>query len=113
MTIVDELLTELEQLSARGLELAEAGDTVAAVPVIEARGNVVDRLTSLSEPLSYADWNRLVVIHYQGNRIAASLQAARKVIAAEFLDTVRNDAFLGCIGGVVDEPTPSHLNESV
>jgi len=112
MSTVDHLLTELEQLSARALELADAGDTMEAATVVARRGEAVERLQKLSEPLSYPDWNRLVVIHYQGNQLAASLTSARRRIAAEFLETAREDAFLGCIGGVVDtEPAAVLVNE--
>jgi hypothetical protein len=113
MHTVDHYLTELEELSARALELADAGDTVAAAVVVNHRGEAVQRLQALSEPLSYTDWNRLVVIHYQGNQIAASLATARKQIASEFLESAREHAFLECIGGVINSEaaSPAHVNE--
>jgi hypothetical protein len=112
MQMVDELLTELERLSAHALELADAGDTVQAAGVVLERGQALQRLQSIREPLSYADWDRLVVIHYQGNRIATSLQAVRVHIAREFLDSMREHAFLECMSSVIEsDPAMLQLNE--
>jgi hypothetical protein len=112
MQTTDELLTELERLGAQAFELAEAGDTVQAATVVALRAKAVERLQLLKGPLSYTDWNRLVVIHCQGNRIAASLQAARVRIASEFLDSMREHALLECMSGVLESEAPVlQLNE--
>jgi hypothetical protein len=113
--IVDQLLTQLEELSARAVDFAGEGNTVAAADVIAERGTAIERLKlaiASSEPLSYTDWNRLVVIHCQGNRIHANLQTAREQIASEVVECARENAFLECVGGVVEQTGSSQLNES-
>jgi hypothetical protein len=110
----DELLTELESVSAAALLHASTGDTICAASSIERRGVLIQKLTAMmaqSEPLSYTDWNRLVVIHYQGSRIAVDLHAARVQIAHEFVETSREHAYLGCISGVVQNDVAAQLNE--
>lgn len=112
MATADELLTELERLSAQALQLADSEDTENAAEIVGQRGETIQRLTGITETFSYTDWNRLVIIHHQGNRIAASLQAARARIAHEFLDSVGGHALLECMSGVLEEPVSvGQLNE--
>jgi hypothetical protein len=113
---LEELLTELEELSVRALEEANRGDIVAALETVCQRGEAVSSLqTALAKesPVSYTEWNRLAVIHFQGNRIQESIETTRLHLAGELIQNVRDQALLGCVSGVVNEsPSTSGLNET-
>lgn len=112
---IDGLLSELEELSTRVVELAAAADTVAAEDLITQRGAVAARLKMALEtavsPCSYSDWNRLVVVHAQGNQIQAHLAAARTGIAMQLIENAREQALLECMSGVMNPEATGQLDE--
>jgi hypothetical protein len=113
MQNIDEILTELEQVSAQALDAAGAADTVTASALLAERGHLIQRLEAFTEPLCYVDWNRLVVIHSQGDRITAAIQATRAGLAGEVVENARGHALLECIRGVVnDGASPGRLNQN-
>jgi hypothetical protein len=118
MNTIDSLLTELETLSAKAMEEAAAPDFDVVGQTLRHRAAVIDNLQALlatAEPVSYTEWNRLAVIHFQGNRVHELLEAARQRLAGELMQNVREQALLGCVNGVVNgyssENHPSRLNE--
>lgn len=111
---IDGLLTELEELSAKALQETEAGNLTSAMHTIAQRGVAVGQLpTALAAaaPVTYVEWNRIAVIHFQGNRIQASLQAVRQRFAGERVQTAREQALLECVTGVVGKGSRRQLDE--
>lgn len=90
-TQMEELLTRLEELNARAVEssdpvLHQAVDTVQVLELIKARGQLIAQLQPVlasHAPVSYVEWNRLVVIHHQGSRILENLMQVRTRVAVE------------------------------
>jgi hypothetical protein len=79
---LEELFSRLEQVST---ELAESSDPLLT-DAIEERGELIEQLQRelvLQGPLSYSEWNRLVVIHHQGARIQENLLKIRNQVALE------------------------------
>lgn len=106
---LNNLLSELEELSAKAVDQATAGELEAAAHTIFQRSAAVvglQRVLAAAEPVSYTEWNRLAVIHFQGNRIHDMLLAARGQLAAELVESTRGQALLECVSGVVGESTP-------
>ena len=112
---LDELLTQVEELSSQALELASVGNMAQAARLVEARAAGIKSLTefiAMSGPLSFTHYNRLVVIHRQGDRIAAVINGSRLEIAKTFIDTVREHAYLERISAVVETSVPAQLSET-
>lgn len=114
---LDRLLQELEDLSAKALQEALASDLTAAAQSIAVRGLAVQRWQdqlATAGTVTYEEWNRLAVIHFQGNRILEAIGEARRRLAADATDHQRARALLNCVTAVVGR-TPrvnSTLNET-
>ena len=110
--LIDSLLPQLESVTARIFEMTEAalsaGDNIVQISdLVSERGLLVKQLDDLlakNSPLSYSDWNRLVVIHNQGQRIEMNLQSTRGRIVNQIAMNARGQAFLNCVAGVVETP---------
>jgi hypothetical protein len=114
-TPIHKLLTELEDLSARAIADVEAGELIAAADSIRLRGEALARLDdalAAAGPVSYEEWNRLVVIHFQGNRALQLLTVAKEQLSAEAVESSREQALLQCVAGVVLESTTASVSET-
>jgi hypothetical protein len=111
---IDGLLTELEELSAKALEQVDQSELTTAVQLVEQRGAAIGRLQTAiasSGPLSYVEWNRMTVIHCQGNRLQSALEGLRGRLAAELVLSAREHALLDCVTGVVGQMAAGVLDE--
>jgi hypothetical protein len=117
---IDTLLSQLESVSAEAVSITdpavnETPDSVAALEKISERGVLVQQLhTELAAagPLSYADFNRLVVIHYQGSRVEENLKLTRNQLAGQLSSNTRERAYLDCITGGLNVPRATRLTNS-
>jgi len=119
MKTAAELLTRLEDVSARAVEITgtntEPFDCAAALPLIEERDALLTELNDVlqtSQTLSYIEWNRLVIIHFQGNRILENLLGFRSQAAVAWADNARAQAFIQRVSGTVGQPWAEHLSET-
>lgn len=120
-TSIDGLLSRLEDLTAEAVKvtnpaLNESVDTIAALELIGQRGALINQLnTALSspaEPLSYADFNRLIVIHFQGRQAESNLIHHRNQLANLLSTNTRERALLDRITGIVETPRMPSLNNN-
>lgn len=119
-TPLDDLLGRLEEVSTEAAKitdpaLSEAVDTIAALDKIKERGSLVQQLnTELKSagPLSYTDFNRLVIIHYQGSRAEENLRLVRNQLAGQLSANTRERAYLDCVTGGLETPPPTRLTNS-
>jgi hypothetical protein len=92
-TEIEELLIRLEQVST---EAADSFNPLLS-DAIEERRKLIEKLQPVlasHAPLSYSEWNRLVVIHHQGSRIQANLERIRSQMALELGGNARGRLFL-------------------
>jgi hypothetical protein len=92
-TQLEELFSRLEHVST---ELAESSDPLLT-GAIEERGELIQqlqRVLALQDPLSYSEWNRLVVIHHQGSRIQENLEKIRNRVALQLTENTGGRVFL-------------------
>lgn len=90
-TQIEELLIRLEEVNSRAVDgsdlaLHQAVDTVQVLELIRERGALLEQLKPVlasQAPVSYIEWNRLVIIHHQGSRILENLQQVRNRVALE------------------------------
>lgn len=111
---LDQLLIELEKLSARAIEEVQAHDLTAAAQTVRLRGQALSRLQlelAHTQAISYEEWNRLVVIHFQGNRIGEGFMQARQRLAAQLVETSRDQALLNCVAGIVKRKVTPQIRE--
>ncbi len=104
---IGQLLTRLEEVNSRAVEgsdpaLQPSVDTVGVLELIRERGQLLEQLRPVlaaHAPVSYVEWNRLVVIHHGGARILENLKQVRSRVASElganssgryFLERVRS-----------------------
>jgi len=110
---IESLLDRLEKISADAVAATDPARSTADAPIgaelIEERGKLIEEfrvaLGNISMPLSYTDWNRLVIVHHQGVRIHDNLQRTRSELVAQLTANCREQAFLECVAGMVE---PSH-----
>jgi hypothetical protein len=118
---INDLLTRLESVSMEAMKMTdptanEVVDTIASDNKIQERGILVDQLNAelaAAGPLSYTDFNRLIIIHYQGSRTEENVQLARNQLAGELSLNTRGRAFLDCIAGGLEAPQTTRLTDSV
>jgi hypothetical protein len=113
---INELLGRLEELSSALTRTVDAaagvesdGDTVAGLLV--QRGQAIEELTraiAARGPLTYIEFNRMAVIHYQGNQAAIGLKQIRDEMDAALASTTRKQAFANRIAGTLDSHQPLH-----
>jgi hypothetical protein len=114
MQTLDELFSELERISAEAVDQAAAGDIEATVRSINERGAAVLRLEAAlknAPPASYTEWNRLIVIHFQGKRILEHLAAARMRLGSDLIESERERALLDCVNAVAGVKNPATIIE--
>jgi hypothetical protein len=120
-TSVDGLLSRLEDLTAEAAKatnpaLHELVDTLAALELIGRRGALINELSSalssFIEPLSYTDYNRLIVIHFQGRQAESNLISYRNQLANLLSTNTRERTLLDRITGIVETPHLPELNSN-
>jgi hypothetical protein len=117
---LDDLLNQLEQISAEAVKITdpslnEAVNSIAALETIRQRGDLVQQLNTeltVAEPLSYTDFNRLVIIHYQGSRVEQNLQLTRQQLVSRLASGTRERAYLDCLTSGLDTPRTTRLTNS-
>ena len=117
---IHELLGRLEDVSAEAVNITDLAlnpvvDAVAALDKITERGELVQQLNTelaVAGPLSYADFNRLVIIHYQGSRADENLKMTRSQLAGELSANTRERAFLDCLTGGLETPRTTCLSDN-
>ena len=117
---IHELLSRLEDVSAEAVNITDLAlnpvvDTVTALNKIVERGELIQQLhTELAAagPLSYTDFNRLVIIHYQGSRADENLKLTRSQLAGQLSSNTRERAFLDCLTGGLETPRKTCLSDN-
>lgn len=86
---LDEILDALERLTGSLLtDSAGAGkcDLADVAGCLQQRATLLRQLSAClaaSPPVNYTDYNRLVIVHFQGGQIEANLRKIRSGIAAD------------------------------
>lgn len=109
---IGNLLTLLEEVNSRAAEnsdpsLNTAVDVVAVLELIKERGRLIEQLQpllALHAPVSYVEWNRLVVIHHQGALISENLGRVRNQVALELGTSYGGRLFLERMTGMLGHP---------
>jgi hypothetical protein len=118
---VEGLLGRLEDLTAEAVKttnpaLPEAVDPIAALELIGRRGALINELNSAlslpAEPLSYTDFNRLIVIHFQGRQAESHLVDYRNQLANLLFTNTRERTLFDRITGIVEAPRIPALNNN-
>jgi hypothetical protein len=112
-TEIDELLTRLEQLNCQAMDgsdpaLQQSVDAVQVLELIRERGKLIEQLKpalAAHSPVSYVEWNRLVVIHRAGARILENLMTVRSRVASEIGSNASGRVFLERVTGLL-APVP-------
>jgi hypothetical protein len=108
------LLNELEEASAQALALVESGELALAADIVRRRGVTLSHLQealTVVDPVSYEEWNRLAVIHFQGNRVQEALTIARARLAAELIDNFREQSLLDSMSHLVSTRSAPSVQE--
>jgi hypothetical protein len=108
-TEIDELLTRLEQLNCRAMDSSDPAlepnvDAAQLFELIRERGKLIEQLKpslAAHAPVSYVEWNRLVVIHRAGARILDNLNVVRSRVASEIGANSSGRAFLERVTGLL------------
>ena len=107
----EELLPQLERLTASILKESAAPDNYDPEHLnasLEQRSALVRQLSDCvtsSPPVSYTEYNRLVIVHFQGGQIEANLRNMRRGIATELSCGARDRRYADRIAGQFP-PTP-------
>jgi hypothetical protein len=88
---IEEILTRLEEWSAQAVDISDPllqdrVDTTQVCELIQRRGELIEQLQPVlaaNAPVSYLEWNRIVVVHHQGSRIQENLGKVRIQLALE------------------------------
>jgi hypothetical protein len=118
--LLDDILSRLENVSTEAVRITdpalnETPDSVAAFEKISERGVLVQQLQAelgAAGPLSYPDFNRLVVIHHQGSRAEENLRLTRNQLAGRLSVHTRERAYLDCITGGLNVPPATRLTNT-
>lgn len=114
MNELEDLLTRLEEVSARAdevcdPELVETANIDQVVELIKARGELIgqlQRLLASHSPVSFMEWNRLVVIHRQGTRLQENSQRVRSQVVRALAANSSGRVFLERVTGMLT-PAPN------
>ncbi len=117
---IDKLLSRLENVSTEAVRITDpvldaTPDSVVAFEKISERGVLLQQLCTelgAAGPLSYPDFNRLVVIHYQGSRAEENLRLMRNQLAGRLSSHTRERAYLDCITAGLNAPPVTRLTNS-
>lgn len=101
-TQLEELLSRLEELSTQAVDSSDPAlhpsvDTVGILEFIRERGSLIEQLRPVlaaHSPVSYVEWNRLIVIHHQGARILENVNHVRSRVAFELGSNASGRHFL-------------------
>lgn len=100
-TQIEELLVRLEEVNAQAVDCS---DPVQVLELVRKRGELIRQLKPVlaaAAPVSYTEWNRLVVIHHQGNRIFENLIQVRARVALEIGANASGRLFLERMTGLL------------
>jgi hypothetical protein len=117
---VGRLLTHLEEVTAKAFDATDTArhdtlDPERALALIEERGVLIAELNDAlrtAEPVSYTEWNRFVIMQYQGNGIQANLLGLRSQAVLALADNARAQAFIERLTGAVWQGPEEHLSET-
>jgi hypothetical protein len=108
-THIEELLTRLEEVNTRAVDssdpaLHQAVNTFQVLEIIEERGRLIEELQPVlaaHAPVSYVEWNRLVVVHHQGSLLLENLRQVRSRLALELGANNNSRLFLERVTGML------------
>lgn len=108
-TEIDELLTRVEELTTLAMDssdpvLQQSVDMVQVLQLIRERGKLLDQIKPMLRshaPVSYVEWNRLVVIHRAGARILENLSQARSRVTSEIAANSSGRLFFARVTGLL------------
>ena len=106
---LEQLLTRLEELSAQAVDcsdpsLHERVDTLQIQNLVRERGELIQQLPPVlaaQGPVSYVEWNRIVIIHHQGSRIHENIERARNRLVVELSVNCSGRVFLDRMTGML------------
>ena len=106
------LLRDLEEVTEQAflLTLADScsdADFSRCLSHIEKRSALIRRLGSVAGPLSYTDYNRLVIIGFQGQRLQENLMRLRMQLAAAVAANRQQSTYAERVLGCFPAPTTS------
>ena len=79
-------------------------NTVQVLELIQQRRKLIEQLQPLliaRSPVSYMEWNRLVVINHQGARIQENLSSTRNRVARELAGNASGRMFLDRVTSMI------------
>lgn len=98
------LIEQLENISVQAID-AGTQDPVRALGLIQRRGVLIRKLSQelpAAETVSYEEWNRLVIVHAQGNRLHAMLCSVREELARQASVYAREQALMDTLAGMTN-----------
>ena len=103
------VLGSLESVTAKAVQITdpslnEVVDTIEALDLVEERGTLLRGLKEVLSQvpqLTYIEWNRLVIVQFQGTRIEANLNLVRSTLAAQLSGNAQDRALLARMTGAV------------
>ena len=107
---LEDLLSQLERITTEAVGAAagaEKSDFDRAVRLIVQRGELVRQLHDViaaSGPLSYMEFNRMVVVHHQGAQIEAGMKKTRETLQHARAEAERQRAYANCLHRMVAPP---------
>ncbi len=112
-----ELLTSLEEVTVKALELSEPGlglgaDLAETLVLIHQRDALIRQLCDMlpGRDLSYQDYNRTLVLSYQGQRLQNQLIDVRTQLATSLAVTLHQRAYAERVTGtVINGAIPQHI----
>jgi hypothetical protein len=104
-----QLLAALEEITAKaeclvGPRDGVAGDLDAVHGLIHERGVLIGKLPEVisdSAPISYSDYNRIGILHLQGDQISGRLRGIRDQLALQVASGTAQRAYRDCLSGMV------------
>jgi hypothetical protein len=97
--MIKETLDQVEKLTDSILKHSTVGTSCAGGErelAIQQRGALIQRLAQLlqsSPPVGYEEYNRIIILHVQGEQINANLQRIRSSIMAQLNTSSRDRLF--------------------
>jgi hypothetical protein len=108
-TEIEDLLTRLEELSAEAVDRSDPAqengvDTLQVRALLQERGRLIEELQPVlaaNAPVSYLEWNRIVIIHHQGSRIQENLVQTRNQVALDLRVNSSGRVFLDRVSSMI------------
>lgn len=112
-----ELLTSLEEVTAKALGLSEpalglGADLPETLVLIRQRDALIRGLCEMlpGRDLSYVEYNRTLILSYQGQRLQDQLSDVRTLLATSLAAAMHQRAYAERVSGtVIGEPIPQHI----